>query len=78
MRDPPTKNVSFDISGRYLRELKIVLQSEDVRENEDYLDSNFDEKRLVEKSHQLIFFTVDKASQADRIWTTHIRKRANT
>ncbi len=78
MREPPKNSVSFDISGRYLRELKIVLQSEDVREDEDYLDSKFDEKRLAEERHILIFFKADKASQAKRIWTQHVVKRLYT
>jgi hypothetical protein len=75
MREPPKNKVSFDISGRYLRELKIVLRSRDVREKDDYLDSEFDEKRLLEKRHLLTFFTADKANQAERIWTEHLGMR---
>lgn len=56
MRESPKNKVSFDISGLYLRELKIVLKSQDVREDEDYLDSKFDEKRLTERRHLLMFF----------------------
>ncbi len=78
MRESPKNKVSFDISGRHLRELKIVLQSQDVREVEDYLDSKFDEKRLTERRHLLMFFEADKASQAERIWTQHIVKRLHT
>lgn len=75
MREPPKNKVSFDISGRYLRELKIVLQSEGVREKDDYLDSEFDEKRLLEKRHILTFFKADKATQAELIWTQHLKIR---
>ncbi len=75
MREPPTNKVSFDMTGRYLRELKIVLRSETLLEDDDYLDSLFDEKRMLDKCHLLAFFQADQATQAEWIWTQHIKKR---
>ncbi len=75
MKEPPKNQVSFDISGRYVRELKGVLRGGDVREEDDYLDSEFDEKRLLDKRHLLTFFTAHKATQAELIWTRHLKMR---
>lgn len=75
MTESPKNKAIFDIAGRFVRELKIALQSENVRENEDYQDSKFDQARRLEGRHLFRFYKVERAEEAKRVWDKHLSDR---
>jgi hypothetical protein len=72
MTNPPKIEALFKIEGHFVNELKVVLGSEHVIENSDYLDAGFDQALRLEGNHLLLFHTAEKAAKATTIWNKHL------
>lgn len=76
MSEAPKNEALFDIAGRYVLELKTVLNSEKVFEGTDYEDAAFSQSLRNDGQHLLRFHNSQRAAHAKQIWDKYSSKRA--
>lgn len=69
-------NVDFAITGRFVHEIKAVLQSVGINEGTDYDALPFNPASRATGHHTFAFRNKQAAVEAAATWETHVKQRA--
>ncbi|WP_426125966.1 hypothetical protein [Pararhizobium sp. PWRC1-1] len=69
-------NVDFAISGRYVHEIKAVLQSVGINEGTEYDALPFSPASRAGGQHTFAFRNKQSALEATTTWEAHVKQRA--
>jgi hypothetical protein len=69
-------NVDFAITGRFVHEIKAVLQSVGINEGTDYDALPFNPASRAIGHHTFAFRNKQAAVEAATTWETHVKQRA--
>jgi hypothetical protein len=69
-------NVDFAITGRYVHEIKAVLQSVGINEGTEYDALPFSPASRASGQHTFAFRNKQSALDAAKTWETHVKQRA--
>lgn len=61
-------NTTFDLHGKYVRQLKAYLAGIGYNENRDYVDAPYSLQLALSGKHNLVFNETKAASNADVRW----------
>ena len=62
-------NISFDLHGKYVRQLKAYLAGIGYNETRDYVDAPYSVGLASSGKHNLVFHEAKAAENADLRWT---------
>jgi hypothetical protein len=74
MADTKNRTV-FDITGHFVRELKIILESAGLREGVDFEDLPFDPSLRRNGEHAFQFYNPQRGALAEQAWQKHAKSR---
>ena len=63
-------NTSFDLHGKYVKQLKGYLAGIGYNENRDYIDAPYSVRLAADGKHELIFNEAKAGVNAKLRWTT--------
>ncbi|KQS95428.1 MULTISPECIES: hypothetical protein [unclassified Rhizobium] len=68
-------NIDFDISGRFVREIKAVLHSVGINEGDAYDAVPFSPASRASGHHTFAFHNKQAALDATAAWQAHVKQR---